>query len=272
MPTNINLYDYGARFYDPQLGRFHTIDRYAEDFSHWSPYHYANNNPILNIDINGDSTYSYNIATGVLTMVSDVGGNKSQIVNFINDDGSPVTTKNGNTITAIIEGAEVFVTPTSQGTLVSAYDPVADLPEGYNSESGYEYTAADLVTRHKLKGTSLGDQVAARESSGNAGPVAGQTAYREYVEKWGTDKAFWYGLGGGYFGNLLPGSTGALSRGSNALTRSANRTVGRTFSPAFGKAQNSIKNSWNAFLHANKGSGKSIQQLSREYQQLMYGR
>jgi len=42
--------------YDPQLGRWHTQDRFAEDFSSWSPYHYANNNPVLNIDINGDST------------------------------------------------------------------------------------------------------------------------------------------------------------------------------------------------------------------------
>jgi len=49
-------YDYGARMYDPQLGRWHTQDRFAEDFSSWSPYHYANNNPVLNIDINGDST------------------------------------------------------------------------------------------------------------------------------------------------------------------------------------------------------------------------
>jgi len=42
--------------YDPALAIFHTQDRFAEDFAEWSPYHYANNNPILNIDINGDST------------------------------------------------------------------------------------------------------------------------------------------------------------------------------------------------------------------------
>lgn len=48
-------YDYGARFYDPCLGRFHTQDRFTEKYFPLSPYQYAANNPISNIDINGDS-------------------------------------------------------------------------------------------------------------------------------------------------------------------------------------------------------------------------
>ena len=48
-------YDYGARFYDPVVGRFNVIDRFAEKYMGNSPYQYAADNPILNIDINGDS-------------------------------------------------------------------------------------------------------------------------------------------------------------------------------------------------------------------------
>ncbi len=52
---DINWYDYGARFYAPQLGRFHTQDRFAEKYSSLTTCQYGAENPILMIDINGDS-------------------------------------------------------------------------------------------------------------------------------------------------------------------------------------------------------------------------
>ena len=53
----LDWYDYGARFYDAQLGRFHTQDRFAEKYYSQSPYAYAANNPIKYIDFNGDSLW-----------------------------------------------------------------------------------------------------------------------------------------------------------------------------------------------------------------------
>jgi uncharacterized protein RhaS with RHS repeats len=41
--------------YDPALGRFHVQDRFAEKYFDFTPYQYGANNPILNIDVNGDS-------------------------------------------------------------------------------------------------------------------------------------------------------------------------------------------------------------------------
>jgi RHS repeat-associated protein len=51
----LNWYDYGARHYDATLGRFMTQDRFAEKYSALSPYQYGANNPVCNVDVNGDS-------------------------------------------------------------------------------------------------------------------------------------------------------------------------------------------------------------------------
>ena len=55
MQDSSSFYDYGARYYNPDIGRFLTIDRYAEKYYMLTPYQYAANNPIKYIDVNGDS-------------------------------------------------------------------------------------------------------------------------------------------------------------------------------------------------------------------------
>lgn len=51
----LEMYEYGARNYDPQIGRFPTMDRFAEKYYSMTPYQYGANNPIKYIDVNGDS-------------------------------------------------------------------------------------------------------------------------------------------------------------------------------------------------------------------------
>jgi RHS repeat-associated protein len=51
--NHVRFYEYGFRDYDAQLGRWHVRDAMAESYFSTSPYVYALNNPIMNIDVDG---------------------------------------------------------------------------------------------------------------------------------------------------------------------------------------------------------------------------
>ncbi len=80
-----NTYAFGWRDYDPAIGRFNKVDRFAEKYQSMTPYHFSGNNPIFFREIKGDSIHPASQAqvdalkTNINTKVTDLTSERDAI-------------------------------------------------------------------------------------------------------------------------------------------------------------------------------------------------
>ncbi|TMI89129.1 MAG: hypothetical protein E6H08_16920 [Bacteroidetes bacterium] len=106
--SGLEEYDYGARFYDAQIGRFFVQDRFTEKYVRFSPYGYAVNDPVYFTDKHGDSLdvskiVTYDKANGTnyaTTITNDLSAETGLTITVVDGRLEYAKDKDGNAVIA----------------------------------------------------------------------------------------------------------------------------------------------------------------------------
>ena len=251
---NLNLYDYGGRYFDPVIGRWTSPDPMASEREWLSPYNYVQNNPLLRIDPDGMlDEYNYNIDSGEFEWISDKGGDKTQYVNIVNNEGDRLGQGS-------VSGDEVYAYKLKESVVLTNFDADFD-DQTYNAKNNFEYSFSEFSLRNELLKSDdvISRYLKSSEKAGKAVPLTysaeetryGYTSMRLKMMISSIDQSFdampsfYASPKASKFGTTIR-EAGYIStglKGNKGVTSLTNQT------------------SWNRFLKANAGnySGKGWQ-------------
>ena len=168
----LDWYDFGARMYDPGIGRFMSMDKEAEKYYPYSPYTYCLNNPIKNIDPDGRAVETIwdaaNVVMDATSLVTNVAS--------------------GNLLSAAVDAGALLVdvaatsvpfVPGGAGTAVKAYRSANTFKT--NIKAGREFEKS-VINATRKEGRNIFTQTTVVPKNG-VGNVKGNRSKIDMLEK-----------------------------------------------------------------------------------------